>query len=64
MHPHLPLIATQQHMADLQRAADHNRLVHTATAATTATSRHSVPAPRDAAPAPVSFLHWLRRRVA
>jgi hypothetical protein len=31
MHPQLTLIAAQQHIADLHRAADHNRLVHTAT---------------------------------
>jgi hypothetical protein len=53
MHPQLTLIAAQQHIADLHRAADHNRLVHTAT---TATSSHAVPAPRHAAAAPVSFL--------
>ena len=62
MHPQLALIAAQQHIADLHRAADHNRLVHTA--ATTATSSHAVPAPRHAAAAPVSFLRWLRRRLA
>ena len=61
MHPQLTLIVAQQHIADLHRAADHNRLVHTAT---TATSNHAVPAPRHAATAPVSFLHWLRRRLA
>ena len=61
MHPQLTLIAAQQHIADLHRAADHNRLVHTAT---TATSSHAVPAPRHAAAAPVSFLRWLRRRLA
>jgi hypothetical protein len=60
MHPQLTLIVAQQHIADLHRAADHNRLVHTAT---TATSSHTVPAPRHAA-APVSFLRWLRRRLA
>ncbi len=59
MHPQLTLIIAQQHIADLHRAADHNRLVHTAT------SSHAVPAPRHAAAAaPVSFLHWLRRRLA
>ena len=58
MHPQLTLIAAQQHIADLHRAADHNRLVHTAT------SSHAVPAPRHAAAAPVPFLHWLRRRLA
>jgi hypothetical protein len=64
MHPQLTLIVAQQHIADLHRAADHDRLVHTATTATTATSSHAVPAPRHAAAAPVSVLHWLRRRLA
>jgi hypothetical protein len=58
MHPELMLIAARQHIADLHRAADHDRLVHTAT---TATSSHAVPAPRHAAAAAVSFLRWLRR---
>ena len=60
MHSQLTHIAAEQHIADLHRAADHNRLVHTAT---TATSSHAVPAPRHAAAAaaPVSFLRWLRR---
>jgi hypothetical protein len=57
MHPQLTLMVAQQHIADLHRAADHNRLVHTATIAT---STHAVPAPRHAA----AFLHWLRRRLA
>jgi hypothetical protein len=61
MHPQLTLIAAEEHIADLHRAADHNRLVHSATTATTATSSHAVPAPRHAAGAPVSFLRWLRR---
>jgi hypothetical protein len=60
MHPELIRILAQQHIADLHRAADHNRLVHTAT---TATSSHAVPAPRHAAAAPASFLRWLRRRL-
>ena len=64
MHPQVVLIAARQHIADLHRAADHNRLVHTATTATTATSRDAVRAPGHAAVAPVSFLHWLRRRQA
>ncbi len=51
MPPQLTLILAQQHIADLHRAADHNRLVHTAT------SGH-------AAAAPVPFLRWLRRRRA
>ena len=58
MHPQLALIVAQQHIADLHRAADHDRLVHTATRS------HAVPAPRHAAAAPVLFLHWLRRRLA
>ena len=58
MHPQQALIVAQQHIADLHRAADHDRLVHTAT------SSHAVPAPRHAAAAPASFMHWLRRRLA
>ncbi len=58
MHPPLSLIAAQQHIADLQRAADHDRLVH---AVSSATSSHAVAAPRHAAAAPVSFLRWFRR---
>jgi hypothetical protein len=58
MHPQLTLIAARHRIADLHRAADHDRLVHTAT---TATSSRSGPAPRHAAAAPVSFLRWLRR---
>jgi hypothetical protein len=56
MHPQLALIVAQQRIADLHRAADHDRLVHTVT---TATSSHAVPAPRHAAAAPASFLRWL-----
>ena len=61
MHPQLTLIAAQQHIADLHRAADHYRLVHTAT---TAPSSDAGPAPRHAAAAPVPFLRRLRRRPA
>ena len=61
MHPQVVLSAARQHIADLHRAADHSRLVHTAT---TATSSQAVPAPRHATAAPVSFLRWLRRRLA
>ena len=61
MHPQLLRLIAQQRIADLHRAADHNRLVHTAT---TATSSHAGPAPRHAAAAPVSLLRWLRRRLA
>ena len=60
MHPRLTHILAQQHIADLHRAADHNRPVDTATRAT---SSHAGPAPRHAA-APVPFLRWLRRRLA
>jgi hypothetical protein len=58
MHPQVILIVAQQRIADLHRAADHDRLVHTAT------SSHAVAAPRHAAAAPVSFLRWLRRHAA
>ena len=61
MHSQLTHIAAEQHIADLHRAADHHRLVH---AATSATSSHAVPAPRRAAAAPVPFLRRLRRRPA
>ena len=61
MHPQLTFIAAQQHIADLHRAADHDRLVKAATAAT---SRHAGPAHRHAAAAPVSLLRWLRGRLA
>ena len=65
MHPQLTLILAQEHIADLHRAADHNRLVHTATSSHAVPApRRAVPAPRHAAAAPVSFLHWLRRRLA
>ncbi len=60
MHsPHSTFLVAQQHIADLHRAADHHRLVHTAT---TVSSSHAVPAPRHAAAAPVSFLRWLQTR--
>jgi hypothetical protein len=58
MHPQLTANLARQHIADLHRAADHNRPVHTAT---TATSSHAVPGPSPAAAASVSFLRWLRR---
>ena len=61
MHPELTLLAAQQHIADLHRAADHHRLVHTAT---TTNCGNDVPARRRAAAAPVPFLRWLRRRLA
>ncbi len=58
MHPQLALVAAQQQIADLHRAADHNRLAHTAS---TAISSHAISAPRRAAAPPVPFLRWLRR---
>jgi hypothetical protein len=72
MHHQLTLTAAQEHIADLHRAADHNRLLHTATSSHAVPAprhavpapRHAVPAPRHAAAGPVSFLHWLRRRLA
>jgi hypothetical protein len=57
MHPQLTASAARQRIADLNRAADHNRLVHTAT---TATSSHAATGPRHAAAASVSFLRRLR----
>jgi hypothetical protein len=60
MHPLPTLIVAQQRIADLHRAADHDRLVHTATTA----SRSDAPtAGRPVAAAPVSFLRWLGRRL-
>ena len=49
MHPQLTLLVAQQHIADLHRAADHNRLGH---ADTTPTSSHAGRAPRDATAMP------------
>ncbi len=61
MHsPHSTFLVAQQHIADLHRAADHDRLAHTAA---TATKSDAAPAPRHAA-ARISFLRWLRRRLA
>jgi hypothetical protein len=60
MHPQLNHIAAQ-HIADLHRAAEHNRLVQ---AATNATSSRAVPAPHRGAAAPVSFVRWLRGHLA
>jgi hypothetical protein len=64
MHPRLTLILAEQHLADLRRAADHARVARVARVATSTTSSHAAPAPRHAAAKPVSFLHWLRRRLA
>ena len=60
MHPQLTLIVAQQQIADLRRAADHDRLVH---AVTTASGSDAVAAPRHAAAGPFSFLRRVRRRL-
>jgi len=61
MGPQLTHIAAHQHFADLHRAADHDRLVDTAT---TATSSHAPTAGRPVAAAPVTLIRRLRRRLA
>jgi hypothetical protein len=53
MHPQLLTLIAAQRIVDLHRAADRDRVVHTAT---TATSSHAVAAP-------VSFLRWLPHRL-
>ncbi len=61
MHPQLTLIVAQHHIADLRRAADHDRLVQAATTA----SRSDVPtAGRPVAAAPVTLTRRLRRHLA
>lgn len=59
MHPQLTVIVALEHMADLRRAADHDRLVH---AATTASSSDA--AGRPVAAVPVTLIRRLRRRLA
>ena len=58
MHPRLTLILAQQHIADLRRAADHDRLVQAAT-----TAKRSDAASRPVAAAPVTFVRRLHRRL-
>ena len=61
MHPNLTLIVARQHVADLRRAADHDRLVHAATTAI----RSDAPRPAaHAVAAPVTLIRRLRRRLA
>jgi hypothetical protein len=60
MHPRLTVILAEQHIADLHRAADHRRLVHTAT---TAKPQRRPTDVRPVAATPVSFLRRLRRRL-
>jgi hypothetical protein len=61
MHSQLTLIVAQQHIADLSRAADHDRLVQ---AATTASRSEAPTAGRPVAAAPVTLIRRLRRRLA
>jgi hypothetical protein len=61
MHPRLTPIVAQQHIVDLRRAADHDRLVR---AATTASRSDAPTADRPVAAAPVTLIRRLRRRVA
>jgi len=61
MHPQLTLIVAEQHVADLRRSADHDRLVQ---AATTASRSDAPTAGRPAAAAPVTLIRRLRRRLA
>jgi hypothetical protein len=58
MHPHPTLIVAQQHVADLRRAADHDRLVE---AATTASRSEAPTAGGPTAAAPVTIIRRLRR---
>jgi len=69
MHPQLTLIVAQQHIADLRRAADHNRLVQAATTASrsdapTASRSDAPTAGRPVAAAPVTLIRRLRRHLA
>ena len=61
MHPQVPLIVAQPHIADLRRAADHDRLVR---AATTASRSEAPAAGHPVAAAPVTLIRRLRRRLA
>ncbi len=61
MHPQQALIVAQQHIADLRRAAHHDRLVH---AGTTASRSDATTAGRPVAAAPVTLIRRLLRRLA
>ena len=61
MHPQTTLIVAQQHIADLRRVADHDRL---AQAATTASRSDAPTAGRLVAAAPVTLIRRLRRHLA
>ena len=64
MHPKLTHITAQQHIADLHRAADHNRLVHTATTPTTPPRQQRTPPPRQSRSCAGSEAAWHNAPVA
>jgi hypothetical protein len=61
MHPQTALNVAQQHIADLRRAADHDRL---AQIATTARRSDAPTAGHPVAATPVTLIRRLRRRLA
>ncbi len=61
MHSRLTVILSQQHIADLHRAAGHDRLVNAAT--TAAAGDHATASHRGAATA-LTFVRRLRHRAA
>lgn len=61
MHSQLTQIVAQQHVTDLRRAVDHDRL---ARAATTANRSDAPTAGRTVAAAPVTLMRRLRRHLA
>lgn len=61
MHPDQTLIVAQQHIADLRRAADRDRVGQ---AATTAIRSDAPPPAAHAVAAPVTLIRRLRRRRA
>src|SRR5205823_7542195 len=64
VHPQLTHIAAPRHIADLHRAAGRNRLVHTATTATSTRAVPRTPTRRRRAsvvPVPAPPVAWLKR---
>jgi len=61
MNSQLTSIAARQHIADLRRAANHDRLVR---AATIASRSDAATAGRPVSAAPVTLIRRLRRRLA
>ncbi len=59
MHSRLTGIAAQEHIADLRRAADHNRRVYIATR-----SQAVLASRRVVTVSPVTLIRWLRHRLA